>query len=255
LFVAASERDLSLIRNTLSNFPAFDSQIEIAVHPTVLILKPDRADNNFDGQIAEFLLDAQKLANRSAVPRIISQEIARPVELSYNQEVERQLEKNNYDIVFIPHGTTEGWRTKIAFRQRGKILAFIGTNTSWSNIMVPVDMSISTLLTLTFLKEYFHGKTGINIQFIHVLSGEQKNIDQRWLKIKRLVGIDKRIPLRIIKPDGGIADDLIRLTQTEKFDAIFIGRRGLSGIKRWLLGSVSVNLLRRIRKESLIIID
>lgn len=255
LFVVASASDVGLIRNAISKFYGGDGEFETVVRPTLLILKSDQADHDFDDRVAELSVYTQGIANRLASPNIISREVPRPVELSYNREIRSQLEKNDYSIVFIPRDPSEGWRTKIAFRQRGNILVFIGTTPSWSNMMVPVDMSISTLLTLTFLKDHFLGKAGISIQFIHVRSGPQRAIDQRWLKIKRLVGLDKRFPLRTIDPDGDIADELMQLVQTENFDAIVIGRRGLSRIKRWLLGSVSAKLLRRIDKESLIIID
>jgi nucleotide-binding universal stress UspA family protein len=39
------------------------------------------------------------------------------------------------------------------------------------------------------------------------------------------------------------------------FDTIIMGRRGVSRIKRWILGSVSAKLLREVSDETLFLID
>jgi 2,4-dienoyl-CoA reductase (NADPH2) len=61
--------------------------------------------------------------------------------------------------------------------------------------------------------------------------------------------------LRLLERKNDIAKDLLQLIKKEKFDAIIMGRRGISGIKRWLLGSVSAALLRNVTDETLFLID
>jgi nucleotide-binding universal stress UspA family protein len=43
---------------------------------------------------------------------------------------------------------------------------------------------------------------------------------------------------------GHPADTLVRVAREEGFDLIVLGRRGLTPVQRWMLGSVSERVLR-----------
>jgi nucleotide-binding universal stress UspA family protein len=52
------------------------------------------------------------------------------------------------------------------------------------------------------------------------------------------------VPLETRLVVGHPAEQLVHLAQVEGVDLIILGSRGLSGVKRWMLGSVSERVLR-----------
>ncbi|MBL0716683.1 MAG: universal stress protein, partial [Desulfosarcina sp.] len=74
---------------------------------------------------------------------------------------------------------------------------------------------------------------------------------------KKLVtaGFDKKnIKLKIKNRKIGIARDLIAEAQSG-YDVVVLGRRGLSGIKEFIIGSVSQKVLHSVRGVSVMIVD
>jgi nucleotide-binding universal stress UspA family protein len=47
--------------------------------------------------------------------------------------------------------------------------------------------------------------------------------------------------------DRGIAEDILKIAEDRSFDAVIVGRRGLSGLQELFMGSVTTNLLNRSR--------
>lgn len=60
-------------------------------------------------------------------------------------------------------------------------------------------------------------------------------------KILQSLGVQAPIEVRIV--EGKVSDEIIRLAQEEAFSTIIIGRRGLSPLKAFLLGSVTRSVL------------
>ena len=255
LFVATNPKDLEVLQAALPNILPDTRNIKTAISPTFLILKSHEVKDNFDHKIMDFFEQATRIPDQYDFKNALFQKIVREAKASYDQEVHLQVQKGNHGLIFIPREINETWRSKIAFREKGKIIVYLGMNAQCSDVLVPVDMSISTLLTLMFLKQTFMGRAKLNLHFVHVLSGPARAINQRWLKIKKLVNFDACIPLRMINTKGDIAQDLLKLIKNERFDTIIMGRRGVNRIKRWLLGSVSAKLLRNTTDETLFLID
>lgn len=53
----------------------------------------------------------------------------------------------------------------------------------------------------------------------------------------------------------GVAEDLIALCQTNGYDALLVGRRGISRLQEWIAGSVTSNLVEHSRITPLWIVD
>lgn len=255
LFVAIKPEDLRMLQGALLNVLPDRRNIETPISPAFLILKPHAEKNNFDRKIEDFFEETSKIFDRCGIADALFQKIVKKATAPYDQEVHLQVQKGNHGLIFIPRDMNESWRSKIAFREKGKIIAYIGTDDKCSEVLVPVDMSMSTLLTLVFLKQTIMVRAGLNLHFVHVLSGPAKTIKQRWSNIKKIVNFDKDIPLRMIDTKGDVAEGLLELIKEERFDTIIMGRRGITGIKRWLLGSVSAKLLRNVTDETLFLID
>lgn len=65
----------------------------------------------------------------------------------------------------------------------------------------------------------------------------------------------KDITTKIRKKKVGIARDILKEAQQGKHDTLVIGRRGLSGVKQFLFGSVSNKVVQLAKKVSVIVVD
>ena len=118
-----------------------------------------------------------------------------------------------------------------------------------------MDLSPVTPLVLMFLRQAHFGKSGFGFRFVHVLSGSEAGARSRWEVIKRLVGYEEDFPLQIVPRQGDIAGVLLHMVESGGYGTVVMGKRGLTGIKRWLLGSVSKGMLHGLKDQSLFLID
>jgi len=65
----------------------------------------------------------------------------------------------------------------------------------------------------------------------------------------------KNIAVKIRKKKAGIARDILKEAERGKYDTLVIGRRGLSGIKQFLLGSVSDKVVKFAQNLSVVVVD
>jgi nucleotide-binding universal stress UspA family protein len=65
----------------------------------------------------------------------------------------------------------------------------------------------------------------------------------------------KNVAVKIRKKKVGIARDILKEAEQGKYTTVVIGRRGLSGIKQFMLGSVSNKIVQLAKKASVIVVD
>ena len=65
----------------------------------------------------------------------------------------------------------------------------------------------------------------------------------------------KNVAVKIRKRKSGIARDILKEAEKGKYDTLVIGRRGLSGIKQFLLGSISDKVVKFAKKTSVVVVD
>ena len=65
----------------------------------------------------------------------------------------------------------------------------------------------------------------------------------------------KNVGIKVRKKKVGIARDILKEAQQGKYDTLVIGRRGLSGIRQFLLGSISNKVVQLAKKVSVIVVD
>jgi len=65
----------------------------------------------------------------------------------------------------------------------------------------------------------------------------------------------KNIKVKIQKKKSGIARDILKEAEKGKYDTMVIGRRGLSGIKQFVLGSISDKVVKFAKKTSVVVVD
>jgi 2,4-dienoyl-CoA reductase (NADPH2) len=93
------------------------------------------------------------------------------------------------------------------------------------------------------------------LNFVHVFTGHSDAVEQRWEGLKNIVGWDEDFPLQLIPLKKDVAAQLLSKVKEDKCGTIIMGKRGLTGMKRWLLGSVSAGVLRGLTDESIFLID
>jgi len=65
----------------------------------------------------------------------------------------------------------------------------------------------------------------------------------------------KNIAVKVRKKKSGIARDILKEAVRGKYDTIVIGRRGLTGIKQFLFGSVSNKVVQLAQNAAVIVVD
>jgi nucleotide-binding universal stress UspA family protein len=65
----------------------------------------------------------------------------------------------------------------------------------------------------------------------------------------------KNVAVKIRRKKAGIARDILKEAGAGKYTTLVIGRRGLSGIKRFMLGSISNKLVNLAKKVSVVVVD
>jgi len=72
---------------------------------------------------------------------------------------------------------------------------------------------------------------------------KQKKAEQILVKARKTLN-RYDIECKIESAIGPVGEEIVRIAEEEKFDVIFMGSRGLGGLKRMLLGSVADRVIR-----------
>ena len=174
---------------------------------------------------------------------------------SPEEAVINEIDKGNHGVILLYRNRNDPWRERLLYKIRNKVVGLIDTNEYLSKVLVPVDLSTTTLLLLMFFRQTYVGKKGVDIRFVHVLTGPVGHTRHRWHELTKLVDFERPPLLELIRSKGDVAQDLIEMIHKDQYGTIIMGKRGLSRIKRWWLGSVSAGVLRGLSHQSLFLID
>ena len=228
--------------------------------------------SEFDSARLKFIQFIQQRFNHSPNKFNPSRE---PVEIpsNYNiiesdQEWEEtaidEIRRGNHGRIALCSNPREFWRERLLYRERGKVMMLLGADkqkpTSHhqldeNRVIIPVDLSDVSLLMLRFLQQNYMGKKALQFDFVHVAAKHSSHLQQRWSDIKRIADLHVQIPLEIIISQDNVVSTLTERIHSRDYKTVVMGKRGLSGMKRWLLGSVSAGVLRQLTGQSLILID
>jgi len=255
LWVVADIDDLKLYRTSLPLFLQDRKNISTTISPTILFLQADIESESFNKVRDDFVKWYNDTLNRHGFSEATLNQVVRVARKTYDKEVHTEIERGNHGVILIGSNRSQAWRERLLYKERAKVIGLIGSSNQQNEVLVPVDLSATTLLVLLFLRRTYIGKTGFNINFIHVLTDQIGSVEQRWKQFKKIVGFDESYHLQSIPTKDSVVSALLEIIKTEKYGTIIMGKRGLSGIKRWLIGSVSAGVLHGLTDQSIFLID
>jgi 2,4-dienoyl-CoA reductase (NADPH2) len=173
-----------------------------------------------------------------------------------DEAISQEIIQGNYGVVIMVHDPAHRWQVRLLYQMRQRVLVLLGPHPEQNRILMPVDLCDTTLLILTFLKNVLLPKADIDVQIVHFSGESPKRIQQRWRQMKNICAItDTKLPIEIFKPNYPIAAEILDLARRRDCGAVLMGKRGLSGLKRMVLGSVSGKVLKGLTGQSLILVD
>jgi len=90
-------------------------------------------------------------------------------------------------------------------------------------------------------------------QYQQMLEEDKKKKEKMLLEAKKIFQ-DKKIKARTIFKEGIPSETIIQVAKEEEVDLIVIGSRGLGGLKKVLLGSVSNSVIQEAENCSVLIV-
>jgi 2,4-dienoyl-CoA reductase-like NADH-dependent reductase (Old Yellow Enzyme family)/nucleotide-binding universal stress UspA family protein len=255
LWVVADADDLKRFKKALPVFLPRSQQHPVPLSPTILFLQTENGRQLSNSDREAFLKWSRKTLNRCGFVAGPVNQVVKSAKEALDKEVHSEIKRGGYGVILIGRNRRQPWRERLLYQLRGKVIALLGTGERQNRILVPIDLSDNTLLVLTFLRRLYLGRSGLNLSFLHVLNGPQKAVDHRWRESKRITALDENIELQCVARDGEISATILQYVKAGNYGTIVMGKRGYSGIKRWLLGSVSTGVLRGLTEQSLFLID
>jgi 2,4-dienoyl-CoA reductase (NADPH2) len=166
-----------------------------------------------------------------------------------------EVDKGGYGAILLGRNPQEAWRERFLYKQRGKVVGLFSLNPRWSRVVVPVDLSLATLLVMRLIAHSLLRNPSFTLDFVHVLQGKDTEALKRWEDMRKILGWDERHVLRLLPSRQPVGEALLREIQEGRYGTVIMGKRGISRIKRMLLGSVSAAVLHGLTDQSIVLID
>jgi len=171
-----------------------------------------------------------------------------------HDDVMTAARSDGFGVLVMADRRNAGLGEILASKWREGVFIARSTQADPGSVFVAVDLSPSTHLLLRFVSDGFRGRTGFRFRFVHVLEGSAQTARKRWEKMLPVSGWDPETPLDLVTPGPeGVARTL--LEAASGWGTIIVGRRGISRIKSWLLGSVSRRILRAASEATVVIVS
>jgi 2,4-dienoyl-CoA reductase (NADPH2) len=254
LWVVAGPRDLDLMR-----MPAAAAAIPTrpGSSTTVFFLKNAEPDLEFEKGMAGFTAwshDLWQLRGSADVQlshKVVS--IQEPPESILSTE----MAQGGIGAIILGRNHLELWRERFIYRQRAKAVGLIGTHPRWSQVLVPLDLGLVSLFVLRHLAQTFMTQPEFQPVYLHVLQREENEAGalKRWREIHKILGWHNPVPLHMVLLEGDVPATILHELRHGDFGTLVMGKRGMSRIKQFLLGSVSAAVLQELTNQTLLLID
>lgn len=130
----------------------------------------------------------------------------------------------------------------------------MNTHSGQTKILFAFDGSQSSLLSLKHVVHTYWENPALRIRFVHIAEEKDDAVLSEWQKAKELTGFEDGPDLEVVVADDDISQVVLRTAEQCNCGMIVMGRRGMSGFRRFFLGSVSAGVLKNLQDQSLTII-
>ena len=253
LWVISGSRDLEVVRSWL---PFLIPRGKDDPATTLLFITEPGPWPGFEGAKRNFLPWLESRAGFSHLSgKIEIRSFSAPPE-TWEKRVLDEISRGEYGRIFLGAFPDQFWRQRLLYRVRGKITGLLNARSPDCRVLVPVDLSDTTFLALRLFCRPLMALSSHALKFVHVQTGKRKSGQTHtWEEVKKISGIDPKTPLTRIRTKEDVVSALMSMIETQGYTSVVMGKRGISGIKRWLLGSVSAGVLGRLTGQSLFLID
>ncbi|MDP2643628.1 MAG: hypothetical protein Q8P24_01680 [Desulfobacterales bacterium] len=251
LMIASEPADIEAIRTALNFFTPADPRFEVTIR--FLAGKDNKTFDHtpIQDHVAHF---RQIFAQQGHDAGHLRYDI-QTAERSYDDEISSFLEQDRYGFIMLGRPTRERWQKRLLYQQRGKAVALVAPGDPQRRFLIALDLSDASLLVLKFVQYFFIDRPENILTFVHVLEDSPEPAHKWWKRARRIMEWDDRYNLALLPARNGVAADLMEAVRSGNHHSLILGKKGRSGIKRWLLGSVSGTLSRNLNDVSLFLID
>ena len=223
--------------------------------PTTLFLDPPAVSPDEAADHKAFLAWIQAQDDRDGRPVSSAIAVQKAFQRDPGATIADEITKNDYGMVLIGRNPGQAWQERLCYRLRHKVIGLITPNRHLRRIAVLVDFSEASLLVLAFCRRTFMFRPDVRVRFLHVLRDDPRRVIRRWSRLKQAADLDAGEPLKIIPATESVAAAILEALAAGGEGTVIMGKRGLSGIKRFLLGRVSRGVLRGSGEFSLFLVD
>jgi 2,4-dienoyl-CoA reductase (NADPH2) len=256
LWVVADAEDEGLFTTALPDLLPCSTTLQTHIAPKLLYLSSNEDTTAVSPQGETFIAWSRALLAEKGFAPANLMVVRRRVEADApDQAVRAEMVVGQHGVIVLGRRGSQPWRARLLYRARGKVMVLAGSHPNRHRIMVPVDLSDATGLILAFLQQTYVGKPGVVLHFVHVTRRPDPSVEKKWQAWLNLVEMGDAPPLEVVAAAGGVAERLLALVQKGAFGTVIMGKRGLSGIKKWMLGSVSQGVLNGLHDQTLFLID
>ncbi len=251
LLAAGSAEDLAVLRESLPQVLPERPDLRA----TLLFLDPAQGQGAPDA-LRQWFLDWARALWAERAPQRWTLEADR-VRLGERPEetLRDRMESGGFGSLLLPQAGDEPWRSRLPYLLRRRNLGLLGTHPRRLRLTVAFDLSPASLLVLKFVDLTFLGKPRAEVRVVHVLEGARSEAMERWAEAQEVLGWNHEPGLELLTPRPDAAGALLATLRDSDSGTLVMGKRGLSGLKRWLLGSVSRQVLAELGDRTLYLID
>jgi 2,4-dienoyl-CoA reductase (NADPH2) len=228
------------------------SSLPTLMFPTMEMEREDRA---FESAKTDFIEQVDRAFQADGLGAVPPCDVVNAPKADWEEAVHRVVIQGNYGRIFLGATKRRSWQKRMLYKESGKVVVLLGSNANRHRILAPVDLSDASLLAMVFLRAGYLQREGISVCFAHVLTDRSAQAKQHWERLRSIAGISHTVPLNLIRPKADVVSALVETLHSGEYGTIVMGKRGLSGLKRWLLGSVSAGVLSRLKDQTLILVD
>ena len=255
LWVITGPEDQTLFRAGIPNLLPEGQTLSASLSATVCFIERGFQQKISEDVRREFMAWCDTCLNYITCQSKSISEIPQDESGGFNRIIRTEMEKASYGMVFMAREPHQAWQKRILFRERGKIIVLLGRNIHYRQVLVPVDLSETTLLVLAMLQRIYSNTRGMQFRFMHVLRGPSTTAEKRWQELMRTAGYAAAFPLQTLQATDAVHTEILKVINTGNFGMVVMGKRGVSGIKRWMLGSVSTGVLKGLNDQTLVLMD